>query len=80
MVKNLRKVTGLKLKPASNYFEAMQSMLPFMELSSAINNFAIDITKITNDEAAIFRSYNGFAEQKLPYAVQPGFFYHAGKS
>jgi len=49
MVKNLSKITGLKLKPTKNYFEAMQSMLPFTELSSALKNFATDLTKITND-------------------------------
>lgn len=72
MAKNLAKVTGLKLKPAKNYFEAMQSMLPFMELSSAINNFAIDMTKITNDLRLLASGpTTGFAEIIMP-AVQPG--------
>ena len=72
MAKNLSKVTGLKLKPAKNYFEAMQSMLPFMELSSAINNFAIDMTKITNDLRLLASGpTTGFAEIIMP-AVQPG--------
>jgi len=72
MVKNLSKVTGLKLKPTRNYFEAMQSMLPFMELSSAINNFAIDMTKITNDLRLLASGpTTGFAEIIMP-AVQPG--------
>ena len=72
MVKNLSKVSGLKLKPARNYFEAMQSMLPFMELSSAINNFALDMTKITNDLRLLASGpTTGFAEIIMP-AVQPG--------
>jgi aspartate ammonia-lyase len=72
MVKNLSKVTGLRLKPAKNYFEAMQSMLPFMELSSAVNNFSIDLTKITNDLRLMASGpTTGFAEIIMP-AVQPG--------
>ncbi len=72
MAKNLSKVTGLKLKPTRNYFEAMQSMMPFMELSSAINNFAIDMTKITNDLRLLSSGpTTGFAEVIMP-AVQPG--------
>lgn len=72
MAKNLSKVSGLKLKPTRNYFEAMQSMLPFMELSSAINNFAIDMTKITNDLRLLASGpTTGFAEIIMP-AVQPG--------
>lgn len=72
MAKNLSTVSGLKLKPTRNYFEAMQSMLPFMELSSAINNFAIDMTKITNDLRLLASGpTTGFAEIIMP-AVQPG--------
>jgi len=72
MARNLSKVTGLKLKPARNYFEAMQSMLPFTELSSAINNFALDMTKITNDLRLLSSGpTTGFGEIIMP-AVQPG--------
>ncbi len=72
MAKNLSIVTGLNLKPAKSYFEAMQSMQPFMEISSAINNFAIDMTKITNDLRLLASGpTTGFAEIIMP-AVQPG--------
>jgi aspartate ammonia-lyase len=72
MSKNLSKVTGLKLKPGKNYFEAMQSMLPFTELSSAINNFALDMTKITNDLRLLASGpTSGLGEIIMP-AVQPG--------
>jgi len=72
MVKNLSKIMGLKLKPAANYFEAMQSMLPFTELSSALKNFATDLTKITNDLRLLASGpTTGFAEIIMP-AVQPG--------
>jgi len=71
-VRNLSKVSGLKLKPARNYFEAMQSMLPFTELSSALKNFATDLTKICNDIRLLGSGpTTGFAELILP-AVQPG--------
>jgi len=72
IVKNLSKLTGFRLKPARNYFEAMQSMLPFTELSSALKNFAADLTKITNDIRLMSSGpTTGFAEIILP-AVQPG--------
>jgi aspartate ammonia-lyase len=72
MVKNLSSVSGLELKPAKNYFEAMQSMLPITELSSAINNFAFDLTRITNDLRLLSSGpTTGFAEIIMP-AVQPG--------
>ncbi len=72
MVKNLSKITGFKLKASRNYFEAMQSMLPFTELSSALKNFCADLTKITNDIRLMASGpTTGFAEIILP-AVQPG--------
>jgi aspartate ammonia-lyase len=72
MVKNLSKITGLKLSPARNYFEAMQSMLPFTELSSTLKNFAVDLTKIANDLRLLASGpTTGFAEITMP-AVQPG--------
>jgi len=72
MIKNLSAITGLKFKAADNYFEAMQSMLPFMLLSSSINNFAHDLTRITNDIRLLASGpTTGFAEIILP-AVQPG--------
>lgn len=72
VVKNLSKLTGLKLKPAANYFEAMQSMLPFTELSSALKNFAADLSKIASDLRLMASGPNaGFGELIMP-AVQPG--------
>jgi aspartate ammonia-lyase len=47
-------------------------MLPFMELSSAINTFAVDLTRITNDLRLLSSGpTTGFAEIIMP-AVQPG--------
>src|SRR6266508_2702182 len=47
-------------------------MLPFTELSSALKNFATDLTKVTNDIRLMSSGpTTGFAEIILP-AVQPG--------
>lgn len=65
-------LSGLELKPAKNYFEAMQSMLPFTSLSSALKNFAVDLTRISNDIRLLASGpTTGFGEIILP-AVQPG--------
>jgi len=72
VIKKLSLLTGLKLKPAKNYFEAMQSMLPFTVLSSALRNFAADITRIANDIRLLTSGpATGLGEIILP-AVQPG--------
>jgi aspartate ammonia-lyase len=71
-VQKLSALTGLKLKTAKNYFEAMQSMLPFTELSSALKNFAVDLTKILNDLRLMASGpVTGFGEIIMT-AVQPG--------
>ena len=72
VIQKLASLTGLKLIPANNYFEAMQSMLPFMELSSALKNLAADLTRISNDVRLMASGpTTGFGEIILP-AVQPG--------
>lgn len=72
ITQNLSTLTGLKLKTAKNYFSVMQSMLPFTELSSALKNFAVDLTKISDDIRLMSSGpTTGFGEIILP-AVQPG--------
>lgn len=72
VAQKLSSLTGLKLKPAINYFDAMQSMLPLTALSSALKNFAIDLTRISNDIRLLASGpTTGFGEIMLP-AVQPG--------
>lgn len=72
MIKNLSDLTGVKLIPAKNNFAAMQSMLPFLELSSALKNFSTDLSKIADDIRLLSSGPNtGFNEILLP-AVQPG--------
>ncbi len=72
VLKKLSFLTGLRLRRALNFFEAMQSMLPFLELSSALKNFSSDLTRIANDIRLLASGpRTGFGEIILP-AVQPG--------
>ena len=72
IVSYLSQLTGFNLRPAENMFEAMQSMSPFTELSGALRNLAIELTRIANDFRLLASGPNtGFNEINLP-AVQPG--------
>ncbi|RPI16933.1 MAG: aspartate ammonia-lyase [Ignavibacteriae bacterium] len=72
ITKNLSKLTGLKLKPASNNFSSMQSMYAFTHVSSMVKNFCTDLTKIANDIRLLASGpTSGFYEIILP-PVQPG--------
>ena len=64
--------TNLDLTSAPNKFEAMQSMAPFVAVSSALRNLALDMTRIANDLRLLASGpRTGLAEIELP-AVQPG--------
>jgi aspartate ammonia-lyase len=72
MVKLLSQQTGLKLRRHPNLFEAMQSMSPFVSLSGALRNLALDLIRIANDLRLMASGpTTGFGEIQLP-AVQPG--------
>ncbi len=72
VAKELGKLTRENLKPAENFFEAMQSMAPFSELSSSLKNLATDLIRIANDLRLLSSGpRTGLAEIKLP-PVQPG--------
>ncbi len=72
VAQNLANQTGLNIRPAKNYFEAMQSMAPFVGLSSALRNFAQDLSRIANDIRLLASGpKTGLAELLLP-ARQPG--------
>ena len=72
MVEELSKELGVKFKMADDYFEAMESLRPFVELSSAVRNLAQDLIRIANDLRLLSSGpKTGFAEINLP-AVQPG--------
>lgn len=65
-------LTQLPLRSSSNLFEAMQSLAPFTELSGALRNLCVELTRICNDLRLLASGPNtGFDEITLP-AVQPG--------
>jgi aspartate ammonia-lyase len=72
MAEALSEQLGTPVRPAENLFAAMQSMMPFVALSSALRNLALDLTKIANDLRLLSSGpMTGLAEIELP-AVQPG--------
>jgi len=71
-VKHLAALTGAPFRPAKNLFEAMQSMAPFVRVSSDLRGFALDLTRVANDLRLLASGpTTGLNEILLP-AVQPG--------
>jgi aspartate ammonia-lyase len=72
IVDELNLITTQKLRATKDYFESMQSMSPFVGVSSALRTLAVDMIRITNDLRLLSSGPNtGLAEIGLP-AVQPG--------
>jgi aspartate ammonia-lyase len=72
VVEELSRLTGEPIRPAEDYFEAMQSMSPFVQVSGALRTLATDVIRIANDIRLLSSGPNtGLAEINLP-AVQPG--------
>ena len=72
MVRQLSRLTGLQVRRAGDYREAMQSMRPFSEVSAALRNLALDLNRIANDLRLLSSGpRTGLAEIILP-AVAPG--------
>ncbi len=72
MVRELSHALGLDFRMADDYFEAMQSLRPFVELSGAVRNLAQDLIRIANDLRLLSSGpKTGLAEIALP-ALQPG--------
>jgi fumarate hydratase class II len=72
VIKEIRKITGVKFKGTENLFEGIQNVSPAIELSASLRGIAINLTKIANDIRLLSSGpRTGFAEIKLP-AVQPG--------
>jgi len=72
VVEELSVITRQKLRATENYFEAMQSMSPFVALSGALRTLATDLIRICNDLRLLASGPNtGLGEINLP-AVQPG--------
>ncbi len=71
-VKHIAELTGAPFRPSRNLFEAMQSMAPFVRLSSDLRGFSLDLARIANDLRLLASGpTTGFYEIVLP-AVQPG--------
>jgi aspartate ammonia-lyase len=69
---NLANLTDIEIKPGRNYFEEMQSMAPFVMLSSSLRNLAQDLSRMANDFRLLSSGpKTGLAELLLP-ARQPG--------
>ena len=72
VVRHLARMTGLKLRPGDDLMEAMQSMRPFVEVSSALRGLAIELCRIANDLRLLASGpRTGLAEISVP-AVAPG--------
>jgi fumarate hydratase class II/aspartate ammonia-lyase len=62
----------MEIKPARDYFEAMQSMAAFVGLSASLSNLAQDLSRIANDFRLMASGpKTGLAELLLPVR-QPG--------
>jgi aspartate ammonia-lyase len=72
VVKQINEITGLAFTPTDDMREAMQSQLPVAAVSGSLRNFALEMTRITNDLRLLASGpQTGLAEIILP-AVQPG--------
>ncbi|MFX0132570.1 MAG: aspartate ammonia-lyase [Candidatus Hodarchaeota archaeon] len=72
IIKNLKELTGLKLKKPKDLRRAMQSMLGMSAISSSLKELALELIRIANDLRLLSSGpTTGLAEIKLP-AVQPG--------
>ncbi len=72
IAEKLTEQIGTEVRPAENLFAAMQSMMPFVALASALRNLALDLAKLSQDLRLLSSGpMTGLAEIELP-AVQPG--------
>jgi len=72
MAQELSSEFGIDFRMADDYFEAMQSLRPFVELSGAIRSLAQDLIRIANDLRLLSSGpKTGLAEISLP-GLQPG--------
>jgi aspartate ammonia-lyase len=72
MTRHLAGMTGLRLRPADDLMEAMQSMRPFVDVSGALRGLAVELTRIANDLRLLASGpRTGLGEISVP-AVAPG--------
>ncbi len=71
MVKNLSRLTGMRFKASRDLREAMQSMRPMAEVSAALRNVALEMTRIANDLRLLSSGpKTGLAEIRIPAVAQ----------
>lgn len=71
-IRELRRLTGLPVRPAEDLQERMQSMADFARLSGSLRAYALELIRIANDLRLMSSGPNtGLGEIELP-AVQPG--------
>lgn len=72
VLREIRKITGVKFKGCDNLFEGIQNVTPALEVSASLRGAAVSLTKLANDLRLLSSGpRTGFAEIRLP-AVQPG--------
>jgi aspartate ammonia-lyase len=72
VIQKISELTGYEFKATDDLREAMQSQLPVAAVSAALRNFALEMTRITNDLRLLASGpQTGLAEIILP-SVQPG--------
>jgi aspartate ammonia-lyase len=72
MIRELTAQLGVEFRPADDYFEAMQSLRPCVDMSGALRSLAQDLIRIANDLRLLSSGpKTGLAEIRLP-ALQPG--------
>jgi fumarate hydratase class II len=72
VIREIRKITGIKFKSSANHFEGIQNMAPALEVSASLRGLAVTLTKIANDIRLLSSGpRTGLAEIILP-PVQPG--------
>ncbi len=72
VLKHLKRLTKLAVRPSPDLREAMQSQRPVAEVSAALRNLALEVTRIANDIRLLGSGpTTGFAEIDFP-AVAPG--------
>ncbi len=70
VVAELNRVTGLNLRPAEDLREAMQSQTTVAEVSGALRDLALELTRIANDLRLLSSGpKTGLAEIRLPPLV-----------
>ena len=72
VTREFSKLSGLSLVPATDMREAMQSQRPMAEVSAALRNLSLEITRIVNDLRLLSSGpTTGLSEINLP-AMAPG--------